>query len=241
MKTFKLAYLLNPECIESDTKVIQDAFEAYPIKFQSLRNIEDIFSSLSDVNFYADYLCLDLKYIKSVEGVHGVELLTTIQTLISCTVCREYTSFGVKTQKRKTKVLCIVSETDDPKEIRAIDKIVDGLAPRVGETWTHKMVHEYIENHLINEDMSMPKMIQEYLKNSNKVIKLKFKKDDINLTPRQEQIHTLISTRGVSNKIIAKTLNISESTVKLHVSAILKKYGVRNRTQLAVFVAQSVP
>ena len=55
------------------------------------------------------------------------------------------------------------------------------------------------------------------------------------MTPRQEQIHTLISTRGASNKVIAKTLNISESTVKLHVSAVLKKYGVKNRTQLALF------
>jgi DNA-binding NarL/FixJ family response regulator len=235
MKTFELAYLSNPEYIEADTKVVQDAFEAYPIKFQALRTIENIFSSLSDVNFYADYLCIDLKYLKSVKGVHSVELLTTIKTLISCTVCREFTGFGVKTQKRKTKVICIVSETDDPKDIRAIDKVVDGLAPRVGETWTHKMVHEYIGNHLINEDMSMPKMIQEYLKNSNKVIKLKFKKDDINLTPRQEQIHALISSRGASNKVIARTLNISESTVKLHVSAILKKYGVKNRTQLVVF------
>jgi len=59
-------------------------------------------------------------------------------------------------------------------------------------------------------------------------------KNEIRLTPRQQQIFKLVSTRGVSNKVIAKTLKISESTVKAHVSAILKAYGVRNRTQLAV-------
>ncbi|MCL1036144.1 response regulator transcription factor [Shewanella corallii] len=39
---------------------------------------------------------------------------------------------------------------------------------------------------------------------------------------------------GSSNKQIAYDLNISETTVKSHVSAILKKLGVHNRTQAVV-------
>lgn len=58
---------------------------------------------------------------------------------------------------------------------------------------------------------------------------------DIKLTARQSQILNLVLERGASNKIIARTLNISESTVKLHLGHIFKKYGVKNRTQLAVF------
>lgn len=58
---------------------------------------------------------------------------------------------------------------------------------------------------------------------------------EIKLTPRQQQILHLIQERGSSNKVIAKTLGISESTVKLHVGLVLKKFGVRNRTQLAVY------
>lgn len=58
---------------------------------------------------------------------------------------------------------------------------------------------------------------------------------EVKLTARQHQIFDIITTRGASNKHIAKMLNISESTVKLHVGSIFKKYGVRNRTQLAVF------
>jgi DNA-binding NarL/FixJ family response regulator len=57
----------------------------------------------------------------------------------------------------------------------------------------------------------------------------------IKLTPRQEQIFTIIKTKGASNKAIAKMLNITESTVKLHMGQILKKYGVKNRTQLVAF------
>lgn len=56
----------------------------------------------------------------------------------------------------------------------------------------------------------------------------------IRLTARQEQIATLICQRGLSNKKVANMLTITESTVKAHVSAILKAYGVRNRTQLVL-------
>jgi DNA-binding CsgD family transcriptional regulator len=59
--------------------------------------------------------------------------------------------------------------------------------------------------------------------------------DQIKLTPRQEEILSLVCNRGISNKKIAQMLNISESTVKVHISAILKAYRVRNRTQLALF------
>lgn len=57
----------------------------------------------------------------------------------------------------------------------------------------------------------------------------------ISLTPRQRQVLHLITNNGASNKVIARSLRISESTVKLHISCILKKFGVRNRTQLALF------
>jgi DNA-binding NarL/FixJ family response regulator len=56
----------------------------------------------------------------------------------------------------------------------------------------------------------------------------------IRLTARQREIMNLVANRGLSNKKIAQILNISESTVKVHISSILKAYGVRNRTQLAL-------
>lgn len=61
------------------------------------------------------------------------------------------------------------------------------------------------------------------------------KPGEVKLTLRQQQILDLIKERGASNKVIAKTLNITESTVKLHVGIVLKKFGVKNRTQLALF------
>lgn len=56
----------------------------------------------------------------------------------------------------------------------------------------------------------------------------------LKLTPRQSQVLKLICHRGLSNKAIGNILKISESTVKIHTSAILKRYGVKNRTQLVL-------
>lgn len=54
------------------------------------------------------------------------------------------------------------------------------------------------------------------------------------LSPREMEILTLI-TRGLSNKEIAYTLGISHQTVKNHMTSILRKLDVEDRTQAAVF------
>jgi DNA-binding NarL/FixJ family response regulator len=52
------------------------------------------------------------------------------------------------------------------------------------------------------------------------------------LTPRQEQIRTLLR-RGMSNKMIAAELGIAEGTVKNHITEIFKVLKASNRTQAA--------
>lgn len=58
------------------------------------------------------------------------------------------------------------------------------------------------------------------------------------LTPRQGMVLGLLE-RGLSNKQIARELDIGEITVKAHVSAILRKLGVENRVQ-AVLAAREL-
>lgn len=53
------------------------------------------------------------------------------------------------------------------------------------------------------------------------------------LTSRQLRVLDLLA-QGLSNKRIARELDIAEITVKAHVSAILKKLGVENRVQAAM-------
>lgn len=46
---------------------------------------------------------------------------------------------------------------------------------------------------------------------------------------------------GASNKVIARSLNVSEATIKVHVKAILRKIGARNRAQAAIWAAYHLP
>jgi DNA-binding NarL/FixJ family response regulator len=56
------------------------------------------------------------------------------------------------------------------------------------------------------------------------------------LTPRQQEVLDLLR-RGLSNKRIARELDMQESTVKVHVRQIMHKLGVSNRTQVALIAA----
>jgi two-component system, NarL family, response regulator LiaR len=57
------------------------------------------------------------------------------------------------------------------------------------------------------------------------------------LTPREREVLALIG-RGMPNKIIARELSLSEKTVKAHVSSILAKLGVTDRTQAALYAVR---
>ncbi len=57
------------------------------------------------------------------------------------------------------------------------------------------------------------------------------------LTPREHEILCHLS-EGQSNKVIARNLNISDGTVKLHVKAILRKLGVHSRVEAAVMAVE---
>lgn len=57
------------------------------------------------------------------------------------------------------------------------------------------------------------------------------------LTPREKEILACLA-RGDSNKIIARTLDVAESTVKIHVQNILKKLNLASRVQAAVFAVE---
>lgn len=55
------------------------------------------------------------------------------------------------------------------------------------------------------------------------------------LTPRERDILKLIA-QGLPNKLIARKLTITESTVKVHVKHLLKKMKLKSRVEAAVWV-----
>ena len=71
--------------------------------------------------------------------------------------------------------------------------------------------------------------IPEFINNSNKADISSF---DIN--EKDMELITLVA-QGMSNKEIASSLYLSEGTVRNHISIILEKLNLRDRTQLAIF------
>lgn len=57
------------------------------------------------------------------------------------------------------------------------------------------------------------------------------------LTPQQTRVLTMLA-EGLLNKQIAYELNVSEATVKAHVSAVLQKLGVDSRTQAVILLSR---
>lgn len=60
------------------------------------------------------------------------------------------------------------------------------------------------------------------------------------LTPREQEILRLIA-QGASNREIAQALFISEKTVRNHVTNILGRLGLRDRTQAAIYMHSREP
>jgi two-component system, NarL family, nitrate/nitrite response regulator NarL len=58
------------------------------------------------------------------------------------------------------------------------------------------------------------------------------------LSPREQQVLQEIA-RGASNKEIARSLSIAETTVKIHVQHILRKLGLSSRVQAAVYATNA--
>ena len=74
---------------------------------------------------------------------------------------------------------------------------------------------------------------------NSKLLKRDIDKEKIkSLTNRELEILKLVSN-GQSNKDLASALNISERTVKNHLSSLFKKIDVEDRTQAAVFAIKN--
>ena len=136
------------------------------------------------------------------------------------------------TSNDRLYINAIIRKTTNYQVVKKLKKVgIDGIALDFRD-WTLAEVSEGAEVFLQGKDW-WPKHIIDRLPGAN-ANPAKVKSQGIVLTDRQQQVFNLVCRRGLSNKKIAQTLKISESTVKIHVSAILKSYGVRSRTQLVV-------
>ena len=88
-------------------------------------------------------------------------------------------------------------------------------------------------NNAIWFDGSISDVVLDIIKNYNKPVIENVSNNDFNLTKREQQVLALIK-EGANNTDIAKKLHLSINTVKAHVSGIMQKLEVEDRTQAAI-------
>lgn len=167
---------------------------------------------LVEENPDVDLVLLDL-HMPGVSGFAGLVYL-----------CKRYPSVPV----------VIISANEDPLVIhRALDHGAAGFIPKSSDLQT---ITSAIGDILMGEIWA-PESASSGLPGKN-TSELELAERMAKLTPQQFKVLMAVS-QGLLNKQIAYDMNISEATVKAHVTAIMNKLGVSNRTQ-AVLAASKL-
>jgi len=191
---------------------IKEALEADQgeTNFLEANSFESL-QELVDENREVDLVLLDL-HMPGISGFAGLIYL-----------CKRYPSVPV----------VIISANEDPVVIQralehgaagfipkssSIDTITDAIAAvLMGEIWSPDTTTSNLPGNNVSERELAERMSQ--------------------LTPQQFKVLMMMS-QGLLNKQIAYELNVSEATIKAHVSAIMSKLGVNNRTQAVLAANQ---
>ncbi len=204
--------------VPSDSFFALDAERnSFRVKFcSSWKDISDVLHLRPElIVFHEDSIHPGHKITEFVSAIESLILYTCSGKKIPLALTVEHdTPYSLIKEARRTQIVGIVpglTEFGFRESVTAINSLLAGV--------------KYWPAYIID---ALPGAVQ----------KIKMPDSEIKLTDRQDEIFNLVCRRGLSNKKIAQILNISESTVKVHMSAILKAYRVRNRTQLALSGSQ---
>lgn len=138
----------------------------------------------------------------------------------------------LRDMKSKQKVLILTIHNEVEYLMRAIDIGVSGYVLKDSESAVLKEAIYAVYNGGNFIDATMTPLLKEqnYLKKLQKEAQNKEK----SLSSREVEVLCALA-EGLYNKEIASKLQISEKTVKNHISNIFKKIGVSDRTQAAVY------
>jgi DNA-binding NarL/FixJ family response regulator len=229
----KVATFVSPG---TNRNVVNCAYTQFPVDLQARNHVEELYPLLSDPTFTTDFVVISVEvFTNRKDHVDMFDIINTLATLIKSTVYRPTPSS--KPEHRQTKICVLVDANTDKQLVRELTNFphVYSIGWIVTKEQDIKLTIEHL-NRLLAGDPTHDRRVIDLLKPVKKCSSTLG--NTIKLTTRQAQILRLIQERGCSNKQIAKLLDITESTVKLHVGSILTKYGVKNRTQLAVFARE---
>lgn len=139
----------------------------------------------------------------------------------------------IKRRNIDVKVLILTVHNETEYLLKAVDIGVDGYILKDSESSELKKA---IQTVLTGEQYIQPSLIPAL---NNRLISRDEDKDKIDSLTKRELEVLIQVANGMFNKEIANSLNISERTVKNHISNIFKKIDVSDRTQAAVFAIKN--
>lgn len=163
-------------------------------------------------NYEPDVLLLDI----NMPEKNGLEVLKTLRD-----------------EKSTIKVLMLTLHNEVEYLIKAVDYGVDGYIMKDSESAELKRaIHKVVSGKTYIQPSLIPEL-------NFRLANRDVEKDKINFLTKRELEVLIQVANGMSNKEIALNLDISERTVKNHISNIFKKIDVSDRTQAAVFAIKN--
>jgi two-component system response regulator DegU len=193
---------------------------------EGIKNLLEFDGSIEVVSEASDGVeCLDnLKHIIpdiilldiNMPSKNGIEVLTEI-----------------KKKGMPVKILMLTVHNEVEYLLKAIDIGADGYILKDTESAELKRAINYI---IQGENYIQPSLIPAL---NSRLVNRDVDKEKIESLTRRELEVLIQVSNGMFNKEIANSLDISERTVKNHISNIFKKIEVNDRTQAAVFAIKN--
>jgi NarL family two-component system response regulator LiaR len=174
------------------------------------------------------------------EAGDGAEALATVRALAPDVVLLDLVMPGIDgvaaiarltTESPDTKVLVLTSFPDDDKLLAAVQAGAAGyLLKDVAPAELANAIRAVARGEAALSSRPAARLLREYTQRGAQT-------SPAALTAREQEVLALIG-RGLANKQIARELSIAEKTVKTHVSHVLSKLGLADRTQAALYAVR---
>ncbi|WP_394120445.1 response regulator [Planococcus donghaensis] len=136
----------------------------------------------------------------------------------------------ILTRRPETKVLILTTFNDDEYALEALKSGARGYLLKDADTSELiRSIRSCLEGGLVLEDQVAANILPKLMNHSTAPVEV-----DESLTPRELDIICRIG-EGRSNREISEELALSVGTVKNHISIILDKLELRDRTQIAIY------
>ena len=140
---------------------------------------------------------------------------------------------SLKSRRSKLKVLVLTVHNETEYLMKAVDIGVNGYVLKDSESAElKKAIFTVADGETYIQPSLIPALNAKMIETNKDAEKIK------SLTKRELDVLKFLAV-GMFNKEVGKRLEISERTVKNHVSNIFKKLGVTDRTQAAVFAIRN--